>query len=107
MNIDNIFYKISDAFSDEIFQTLLETETIKIERILSSRQSTPPDRWYDQEHNEWVILLKGRARLLLEGDSNPIELHPGDYLNIPAHQRHRVEWTDPNQVTIWLAVHYK
>jgi len=107
MNIDNIFYKISDAFSDEIFQTLLETETIKIERILSYGQSTPPARWYDQEQNEWVILLKGRARLLLEGDSNPIELHPGDYLNIPAHQRHRVEWTDPNQVTIWLAVHYK
>jgi cupin 2 domain-containing protein len=61
--------------------------------------------WYDQPENEWVLLVQGAARLQLE-NREPIDLRPGDYVLIPAHQKHRVDWTDPNQETIWLAVHF-
>tara|TARA_B100002003_G_scaffold249635_2_gene286529 strand:+ start:404 stop:601 length:198 start_codon:yes stop_codon:yes gene_type:complete len=63
--------------------------------------------WYDQNTNEWVILLKGKAKLAFQESNNPVELTSGDYINIPSHVKHRVEWTDPSQETIWLAVHYR
>ncbi len=61
--------------------------------------------WYDQETHEWVLLVEGVARLMFEGEE-PIDLRPGPFVNIPAHRRHWVEWTDPTQPTIWLAIHY-
>jgi cupin 2 domain-containing protein len=51
------------------------------------------------------VLLKGAARPRFDGEE-PIDLRPGSFVNIPAHQRHRVEWTDPSELTIWLAIHY-
>jgi len=103
----NLFADIPKVFEKEIFETLAKSPNLKIERILSQGQATPPGQWYDQDWNEWVILLKGRAGLLFDGETNIIELSPGDYLNIPAHRRHRVEWTDSQQPTVWLAIHYK
>lgn len=107
MNKDNLFADLPKVLEKEIFVTLAETPNLKIERILSNGQATPPGQWCDQDLNEWVILLKGRAGLLFEGEAKVTELQPGDYLNIPAHRRHRVDWTDSGQTTVWLAIHYK
>jgi cupin 2 domain-containing protein len=90
----------------EVFHTLLAGNRFELERIVSTGQSTPAGEWYDQDHDEWVLLLSGEARLLFEGQPSACELRPGDYVNIPAHARHRVEWTDPVAETVWLALHY-
>ena len=79
--------------------------TCRIERIVSQGHASPEDFWYDQDQDEWVLVLKGAARLRFEGEE-PVEMEPGAHVNIPAHKRHRVEWTTPDEPTIWLAVHY-
>jgi cupin 2 domain-containing protein len=102
----NNFYKYNEQFlKDEIFEDILKSKEFRIERIISNGQSTPDGEWYDQEQNEWVILLKGSACLTLE-NNDKIVLNEGDYINLPAHFKHRVEWTDKNQTSIWLAIHY-
>jgi len=106
MKFGNIFSGILDRVKDEIFEALLKTDHFALERIISSGQATPPGQWYDQPKDEWVILLKGSAGLLFEGQEDIMVLHPGDYVHILAHQRHRVEWTDGKQRTVWLALHY-
>lgn len=88
----------------EHFQTLLETPGVRLERIVSHGQADPADVWYDQDGDEWVLLLSGAARLQLEGEPE-IRLSPGDSLWLPAHRRHRVAWTDPHRPTVWLALH--
>ena len=80
--------------------------TPRLERIISSGQATPAGQWYDQEQHEWVVLLSGAAGLRFEGEEGLRILSPGDFVNIPAHTRHRVEWTDEKQSTVWLALHY-
>ena len=102
----NIFSNIPMREADEFFETLLHHPHIKIKRIISHGHTSPRDFWYDQEMNEWVILLKGKAKLLFEGEQTIVEMSPGDYLNIPAHRKHRVEWTDPGEDTVWLAVYH-
>jgi cupin 2 domain-containing protein len=105
-NVKNIFTDIPKQIPDELFQTLLSKEgQIKIERIISKGQSTLTNEWYDQIQDEWIILLKGKAKLQLEHDLSLIHLKPGDYYFIPAHTKHRVQWTIPNTETIWLAIH--
>lgn len=91
---------------EELVEILLRTETLWLERIVSAGQASPPGHWYDQDTAEWVLLLRGRAGLVLEGEDEEIVMQPGDYLLIPAHKRHRVEWTDPEEKTVWLALHY-
>lgn len=103
---DNIFANLPIHLSNELFEVLLESENIKIERIISQGHSSPEDFWYDKEQNEWIIVLQGKASLFFEKERNPVLLSQGDYLNIPAHKKHRVNWTDPKQKTIWLAVYY-
>ncbi len=105
MNVENLFSNIPEFFSEEIFETLIENKNFKLERILSSGQSTPPGKWFDQESDEWVVLLKGKAGLRFETEEKIIELTEGDHILIPAHKKHRVEWTDNKQKTIWLALH--
>ena len=107
MKLDNLFSPIPDSLTEEIFATLLTTDHFKLERIVSTGQTTPPGEWYDQDTNEWVILLRGRAGLLFEGEAGERVMHPGDYVHIPAHWRHRVEWTEAEQKTVWLALHYQ
>ena len=107
MEIKNIFSGIKNQSPEEIFETIIKSNQFKIERIISSGQSTDEEKWCDQDVDEWVILLKGSAGLLFESNNDEIIMKPGDYVNIPAHKKHRVEWTDANEETIWLAVHYQ
>ena len=102
----NLFDLISSEISGEIIQVLLSTGNFRLERIVSAGQATPPGEWCDQDTHEWVALLSGGARLRFEDEAEPRVLRPGDYLLIPAHRRHRVEWTDPEAPTVWLALHY-
>ena len=100
----NRYATLPAQLPDELVQTLHSTEHLRIERIVSQGHASPPDFWSDQAEHEWVLLIQGAARLRL--DDKVVELKPGDFLNIPAHRRHRVEWTSPDQQTIWLAIHY-
>ncbi len=101
----NLFSGLQTGTSRELFETLLQTKGLKLERIVSAGQSTPGE-WYDQERDEWVVLLSGAAGLLFENDKEVLVLRPGDYLLIPAHCRHRVEWTAAETKTVWLALHF-
>ena len=101
----NIFDHIPSGAPVELFETLARTETVRIERILSHGQATPEGKWYDQDQDEWVLVLAGSAGLLFEGEPEPRCLMAGDYLMIPARRRHRVAWTAADETTIWLAVH--
>ncbi len=91
---------------EERFETLLETPAFRLERILSKGHATPPGEWYDQAWDEWVMLLQGEAKLAVEGRDEAIALKPGDAFRLPAHCRHRVEWTPPDRITVWLALHF-
>ncbi len=106
MQTKNLFIGPGGGSGDEIFETLLQTDDCRLERIFSTGQSTPPGQWYDQNDDEWVILLSGSAGLLFEGKEDVCVMRPGDYLLIPAHTRHRVEWTDAGKETVWLAAHF-
>jgi cupin 2 domain-containing protein len=106
MKPDNIFSLIPDDIPEEIFETIISSETISIERIVGKGHSSAEGFWYDQEKNEWVILLKGAARICFENQKEPVHIKPGDHIHIPAHCRHRVEWTDPDSTTIWIAVFF-
>ena len=101
----NILADIPPALPTEIFETLLNSPHLRIERIISYGQASPKDFWYDQAEHEWVILLQGSAGLSF-ADQPSRELHPGDYCLIPAHQPHRVEWTASDTATVWLAIHF-
>ena len=92
--------------AEEVFTRLLETPGVRIERIVSTGQASPPGYWYDQPEGEWVLLVSGAAGLLIEGEAEPRILQTGDWLNLPPHCRHRVEWTATDRTTVWLAVHY-
>lgn len=105
--IKNIFERLPADTSEEIFEELVKEDNLKLERIISTGQVTPPGQWYDQDMDEWVLLLSGKAKLLIKGELNPRTLKPGDYIHLPAHCCHRVEWTDPENITIWLALHFK
>ncbi len=106
MNAKNIFSDIPAQTPEEILETIIKSDQFKIERIISRGQATTDGDWYDQNQNEWVLVLKGNAGLLFEGSEKIVLMKTGDYINIPAHKKHRVEWTDPEEETIWLAVHY-
>ncbi len=95
--------------AEEDVQVLSEDRGVRIERIVSRGHASPPDFWYDQAEHEWVMVLSGRARLEVveDGTTRILEMAPGDHILLPAHRRHRVAWTDPEQETIWLAVFYR
>ena len=103
--LNNIFSKIPTDLKDEIFEEIIKNDSLMVERIISKGHSTPKSQWYNQDRDELVILLKGKARLEFENNHYE-ELGEGDYINIPKHKLHRVSWTIPNQETIWLAIHY-
>lgn len=103
--MSNIFDAIPDNLEAEVFELLAKSDRVKIERIISKGHQSPDSGWYDQDQNEWVIILKGEAVLLFD-DECSISLKAGDYFNILAHKKHKVKWTAPDSETIWLAVHY-
>lgn len=103
--MNNLFLDIPSDLPAELFDILVESDAVRIERIVSRGHATPAGQWYDQDRHEWVLLLQGAARLAF-ADGREVAMAPGDWLQIPARQRHRVAWTDPGQDTVWLAVHY-
>ena len=106
MKKQSLLKHLPKALPEELVETLCAAGSTRIERIVSHGQRSPDGFWYDQEQNEFVLVLQGRAGLVLEGQVEEIILEAGDCLDIPAHARHRVEWTAPDQKTIWLAVYY-
>ena len=105
ISVNNLFDAISPELPGEAFEEILRAESFRIERIISRGQASPEGFWYDQETEEWVLLVSGNATLGFD-DGRKVDLKPGDHLFIPRHVRHRVERTDPGQETVWLAVHW-
>ena len=105
--VNNLFAGIPSALPEELFQELLKTPHFRLECIVSHGQASPPGFWYDEPTHEWVAMLPGRAALKFADRTDLEVLKPGDHLLIPAGCRHRVEWTDPEGKTVWLALHYR
>jgi cupin 2 domain-containing protein len=101
----NLFADLPRQLPDELFTTLLDAADVRIERIVSHGHASPEGFWYDQDRHEWVVVLKGTAGLRFEDET--IEMRAGDFVNIPAHRKHRVEWTAPDEPTVWLTVFYQ
>jgi cupin 2 domain-containing protein len=106
MQAGNLFRKIANELPDEITESLVDCGGIRIERIVSKGHHSAADFWYDQPENEWVVLLKGEARLRFEKGNKVLHLTQGMYVNISSHERHRIDWTREDEETIWLAVFY-
>ena len=102
----NIFEGVAKTLDAESIEELIKADGVRVERIVSHGHASPPGFWYDQREREWVMLLSGRARLRFEDRNGTVELQPGDWVNIPAHAKHRVEWTDPDVDSVWLAIFY-
>jgi cupin 2 domain-containing protein len=102
----NLFADLPAELNAEQTTILADWPGARVERIVSTGQASPAGFWYDQDWAEWVIVLSGAAGLLVEGEERPRTLQAGDYFELPAHVRHRVEWTDPDRPTVWLAVHW-
>lgn len=103
-SIKNIFDDLPQHLPKEVVQTLIRAADVRIERIISHGHASAPDFWYDQPQHEWVIVLKGAARLQFE--DSMVEMKVGDFVNIPAFKKHRVDWTKPDEPTVWLGVRY-
>ena len=99
--MDNLFFNIPADIPEELVEALLDAAHVRIERFISQGHTSPEGFWCDQEKNDFVLLVRGSARLRFEDEV--VEMKPGDLLNIPAHRKHRVEWTTPDEPTIWLA----
>ena len=104
LNIGNLFADIPDSFSEEQFSELFSNSDLRIERILSKGHTAPKSGWFEQNWDEWVVVIRGAAILAFE-DGSEVQLSSGDHIDIPANLKHRVTWTDPDQQTIWIAVH--
>ena len=103
----NLFADLPDATAHEVVDALVARDGLSVERIVSHGQATPEGEWYDQDTDEWVVVLRGAAELMIEGEAEARSLAPGDFVYLAAHVRHRVTWTDPEEPTVWLAVHVR
>ncbi|MEX2617648.1 MAG: cupin domain-containing protein [Alphaproteobacteria bacterium] len=101
----NLFAGLPDVQPGEVLDILMAGGGFRLVRIISTGQATPQGEWYDQAEEEWVVLLQGAAGLRFEDEAAERVLSPGDWVSIPAHRRHRVEWTAPTEPTVWLALH--
>lgn len=106
MRRGRLFRALEGEAAEEVVEALAVGRSCRIERIVSSGQSSPPAGWYDQDQDEWVVVLEGSAGLEFEQDHELVEMRPGDWVVIPAHVRHRVAWTSQGGPTVWLAVHF-
>ena len=105
--MDNLLTPCPDNLPEELSEVLVDNSSVRIQRIVSLGHASPAGFWYDQPESEWVAVLTGEAALRFADQPDPIQLGPGDWINIPAHRKHRVEWTTPERPTIWLAVFYR
>ena len=96
---------LPDAAADEQADALLARSGVRLLRIVSTGQATPDGDWYDQDEDEWVVVIAGSAELLVEGEAAPRTLGPGGWIYLPAHCRHRVVATNAATPTVWLALH--
>jgi cupin 2 domain-containing protein len=105
---DNLYSQLpaGAGLADELVEILAQNKQIRIERIVSTGQSSPEGFWYDCDEAEWVVVLKGEAELMFADDRQSLRMRPGDHVTIPAHKKHRVQWTTSDEPTIWLAVFY-
>lgn len=103
---NNFFDYLPHEVPEEIFECLIDSKSIKIEKIISKGQITADNAYYNQDRNEWLILLQGEAIISFKEPLKEISMNVGDYLLIPAHQLHRVEWTPTDKITLWLAIHF-
>ena len=101
----SLFAGIPADLPAELTEELVRSEHVRIERIVSRGHTSLPGFWYDQEENEWVVVLSGWAELTYS-DGSSIRLGAGDWISIPAGVKHRVEGTDPDQDTVWLAIFF-
>jgi cupin 2 domain-containing protein len=101
----NLLKALQPSGAEESVEELVSLPGIRIERILSHGHSSPEGCWYDQDDDEWVVVVDGEAELEIEGESAPRLLERGDWIFLPAHCRHRVARTQDEQPTVWLAVH--
>ena len=101
----NIFDSIPGNLTEEVFESIIKSSNINIERIISNGQTSPETGWYDQDDAEWILILRGEAIIIFENEDQ-LKLIEGSYLNIPAHTKHQVSWTSGQTETIWLAIHY-
>jgi cupin 2 domain-containing protein len=106
MKKGNLLQGIPAEIPVEMVDSLVTGNNLRIERIVSKGHRSDPDSWYDQDQNEWVLLLKGEAALRFEQGNRILHMTEGTHVNIRAHERHRVEWTKEDAETIWLAVFY-
>jgi cupin 2 domain-containing protein len=106
-NLLQTFPEAAKKGSEETFETILSRPNLCIERIVSSGQASPPGFWYCQPQGEWVMVIQGAAGLQLENEPDERVLRAGDFVNIPAQCRHRINWTSREERTVWLAVHYE
>ena len=104
--MSNLFDDVPARLPAERVDVLVSAPEVRVERIVSTGHVTPPGEWYDEAVDEWVVVLRGRARLRIENEPDMRDLYPGDHMLLRAHVRHRVEWTDDAGPTVWLAVHY-
>lgn len=102
----NLFDDLPTDIPEELIEVLAQNEHVRIERIVSTGHSSPEEFWYDQNQSEWVVVLKGEAKLLFEDDKQSKCMKPGDHIFIPAHKKHRIEWTTPEEPTVWLALFF-
>jgi cupin 2 domain-containing protein len=102
--VSNLFDDVPRALPTERIDVLLQKPGVRLERIVSTAHATPAGEWMDQDHDEWVVVLRGRAGLRFEGEPAARELRPGDHVLIRAHARHRVDWTSAEEPTVWLAL---
>ena len=102
---ENLFDGLPAPLPQEAVRVLASGTAVRVERIVSHGHASPEGFWYDQDQHEWVMVLAGAARLAFDG-GEAVEMVAGSYVDIPAHRRHRVEWTDPDRPTVWLAIHY-
>ena len=103
----SLFAGVPARIEQEKTTILTDLPGARVERIVSTGQASPPGFWYDQDRTEWVVVLSGSAGLLIEGEAQTRVLAPGDWVEIPPHVRHRVEWTDADEPTVWLAIHIR
>ena len=102
----NIYSDIPTRLPDELVEVISGNPDLRIKRIVSRGHRSPDGFWYDQEENEFVLLVTGEAELFFEEDDECVQMEAGDYLVIPAHKRHRVTWTAPGRDSVWLVVYF-
>ena len=104
---NNLFENVPAELPDELFEELESGKSFRLERIVSAGHVSEAGFWFEQPQHEWVILLRGAARLAFENETEDVAMKPGDYLKISSGERHRVVWTSPHEKTVWLAIHFE